>query len=37
MRPIANNHNVGALGERLNANTITIVSSNPNDIYSIRW
>ena len=37
MRPIANNHNVGALGERLNANTITIVSSDPNDIYSIKW
>jgi hypothetical protein len=31
MRPIATNHNVGALGERLNANTITIVLSNPND------
>jgi hypothetical protein len=37
MRPMANNHNVGALGERLNANTITIVSSDPNDIYSIKW
>ena len=37
MRPIANNHNVGALGGRLNANTITIVSINPNDIYSIKW
>jgi hypothetical protein len=33
VRPIANNHNVGALGERLNANTITIVSSNPNETY----
>jgi hypothetical protein len=33
VRPIANNHNVGVLGERLNANTITIVSTNPNDTY----
>jgi hypothetical protein len=33
MRPIANIHIVGALGERLNANTITTVSSNPNDSY----
>jgi hypothetical protein len=33
MRPIANNHNVGALGGRLNANTITIIPSNPNDTY----
>jgi hypothetical protein len=33
VRPIAKNHNVGALGERLNANTITIVSSNPHDTY----
>jgi hypothetical protein len=37
IRPIANNHNAGALGERLNANTIIIVSSNPNDTYSIKW
>jgi hypothetical protein len=37
MRPIAKTHNVGALGERLNANTITILSSNPNDTYSIKW
>jgi hypothetical protein len=33
VRPIANNHNVGVLGERLNAKTIIIVSSNPNDTY----
>jgi hypothetical protein len=35
IRPIANNHNAGALGERLNANTIIIVSSNPNGTYSV--
>jgi len=37
MRPIANSHEVGALGERLNAYTITLLSSNPNDAYSIKW
>jgi hypothetical protein len=33
VRPIAKNHNVGALGERLNANPNTIISSDPNDTY----
>jgi hypothetical protein len=35
-RPMANSHKVGALGGRLNANAITLVSSNPNDSYSIK-